>query len=241
MDLEQIANRHGWTDEEARIRNGICEIGKLCYSRNLIAGADGNISAKLRDDTIIITPPGAMKGFLSPEQLAHVDMSGRPVDNGPHGSSETGIHLVAYQERPDVRAALHCHPPYAVALSVAGIDMQMPVIPEVVVTIGGIPTTPVATPGTSELGESIREVVRCSDTLVMSNHGSLTLGANLLDGFKKLDMLEHTAQILYFAHTVKGGLEPMSEEAVRKMLEVREVLGVTGPNTLQNRCGLPPR
>ena len=60
MDLEQIANRHGWTDEEARIRNGICEIGKLCYSRNLIAGADGNISAKLHDDTIIITPPGAM-------------------------------------------------------------------------------------------------------------------------------------------------------------------------------------
>lgn len=241
MDLDELANTHGWSDEEARIRNGICEIGRICYSRNLVAGADGNISCRLRDGTVIITATGSMKGFLNPQQLAHVDMSGQAVDGGPRCSSETGIHLVSYKERPDIGAVMHCHPPYAVALTIAGVDMQTPVIPEVVVTIGGIPTTPYATPGTAELGESIREIVRCSDTLVMSNHGSVTLGSNLLDAFKKLDMLEHTAQILWMAHVARGGLEPLPEDAVSRLLETRTSLGVSGPNTLQNRCGLPPQ
>jgi L-fuculose-phosphate aldolase len=231
-------NDHGWSDEEARLRNSICEIGKLCYSKNFIVGADGNISARLNDGTILITPAGAMKGFLSPQHIAHVDMQGQPVDDGPSASSETGIHLVSYQERPEMRAVLHCHPPHAVAMTVAGIDMQLPVIPEIIVTIGGIPTTPFATPGTPELPESIRKVVRCSDTLVMQNHGSVTVGTNLLDAFKKLDILEHTAKILWLAHTVKGRLDPLPAEAVQKLLATRTALGVSTTNTLENRCGL---
>jgi L-fuculose-phosphate aldolase len=195
----------------------------------------------MADDTIIITPAGAMKGFLQMEQLAHVDMQGNVIGPPAKNSSETGIHLVCYQERPDVKAVLHCHPPHAVALSVAEIDMQMPIIPEMIVTIGGIPTTPFATPGTSELGESIRETVRCSDTMVMRNHGSVTLGHNLLDAFKKLDMLEHTAHILWLAHTARGGLKPLPDEAVRKLLETRTMLGLGGLNTLENRCGLDGR
>ena len=239
MDLDTIASRFGWTDEEARARNSICEIGKLCYQRGLISASDGNISVRLSDDTVIITPAGGMKGFLQLEQLARIDLDGRKVGGPGEQSTETGIHLTCYRERPDIRAVLHCHPPHAVALSVAGIDMQQPIIPEMVVTIGGIPTAPFATPGTSELGESIREIVRCSDTVVMRNHGSVTIGPNLLDAFKKLDMLEHTARILWLAHTARGGLEPLPPEAVKKLLDTRAQLGLTGRNTLENRCGLP--
>ncbi len=241
MNLEEIAGRHNWSDEELRARRSICEIGKICYERNLISASDGNISVKMSDDTIIITPAGGMKGFLQLEQLARINTAGEVIGAPAKSSSETGIHLVCYHERPDIRAVLHCHPPHAVALSVAEIDMQMPIIPEMIVTIGGIPTTPFATPGTSELGESIREIVRCSDTMIMRNHGSVTLGNNLLDAFKKLDMLEHTARILWLAHTARGGLEPLSDDAVRKLLDTRAQLGLGGLNTLENRCGLPRR
>jgi L-fuculose-phosphate aldolase len=185
---------------------------------------------------VLITPAGAMKGFLSPENIAHVDMSGKVVDNGPRASTETGIHLVSYKERPDIRAVLHCHPPHAVALTLAGIDMQIPLIPEIIVTIGGIPTAPFATPGTDELPESIRGIVRCSDTVVMQNHGSVTLGSNLLDAFKKLDMLEHTAKILWLANCV-GTVKPLDPQAVAKLLGTREKLGIRSVNTLENRCG----
>lgn len=226
------------TEEERRLRQALCRIGELCYQRSYIVGADGNLSARLSDGSILITPAGAMKGFLEPHHLAHIDIEGNVIDGGPRCSTETGIHLVAYQERPDVRAVVHAHPPHAVALTIAGVDMQMPIIPEVVVTIGGIPTAPYGTPGTPELPESIRALVRCSDTMIMKNHGSVTLGQNLMDAYKKLDMLEHTARILWLAHTVKGGLDPLPAEDVRKLLETRRLLGIEGKNTLENRCGL---
>ena len=238
MSIQEIAERFGSSDEEARLRNAICEIGGLCYQRSYIVGADGNLSARLSDGTMLITPAGAMKGFLSPRNIAHVDMRGESVDDGPKCSSEVGIHIVSYEERPEMKAVLHCHPPHCVAMTVAGIDLQVPIIPEIVVTIGGIPTTPYATPGTDELPDSIRDVVRCSDTLVMKNHGSVTLGTNLLDAYKKLDMIEHTARILWLAHAVRGGIDPLPDEAVKKLLETRHALGLSTLNTLENQCGL---
>ena len=227
-----------WGDEETRLRQGLCRIGALSYQKGYIVGADGNLSARLRDGTILVTPAGAMKGFLEPQHIAHVDLEGRVLDGGPRPSTEIAIHLVSYAERPDVEAVIHTHPPHAVALSIAGVDMQLPVIPEVIVTIGGTPTTAYATPGTSELPESIRAVVRCSDTLIMRNHGAVTLGGNLMDAFKKLDMVEHTARILWLVHALKGSVEPLPAEAVRKLLETRRLLGIQSTNTLENRCAL---
>jgi L-fuculose-phosphate aldolase len=237
MDSAGINAELGWSEEEGRQRQAICRIGALCYERNFIVGADGNISVRLTDGSVLVTPAGAMKGFLAPQHLAHIDLDGNLLDDGPKPSSEVAIHLVAYKERPDVRAMCHAHPPHAVALTIAGIDLQTPIIPEIIVTIGGIPTAPYGTPGTAELPETIREIIRCSDTLIMKNHGSVTVGANLMDAYKKLDMLEHTAKILWLAHVVKGGLEPLPPADVAKLLATRQALGIETKNTLENRCG----
>jgi L-fuculose-phosphate aldolase len=231
-------NRMAWSEEETRLRAAICKIGALCYQKGYIVGADGNLSARLSDGSILITPAGAMKGFLEPHHLAKIDLDARVLDGGPSPSSEVGIHLVSYRERPEMRAVLHTHPPHAVALTIAEIDLQMPIIPEIIVTIGGIPTAPYGTPGTEELPESIRALVRCSDTLIMKNHGAVCLGTNLMDAFKKLDMVEHTARILWLAHTVRGGITPLPPEAVQKLLATRGTLGITTKNTLEGRCGL---
>ena len=72
----------------------------------------------------------------------------------------------------------------------------------------------------------------------MKNHGAVTLGTNLMDAFKKLDMIEHTAKILWLAHVARGGLEPLPTEAVDKLLATRRKLGIETTNTLENRCGL---
>ena len=137
-----------------------------------------------------------------------------------------------------MKAVVHAHPPHAVAMTIAGIDLQAPIIPEVVVTIGGIPTAPFATPGTSELGDSIRDILKCSDTVMMTHHGSVTLGANLLDAYKKLDMIEHTARILWMAHAI-GHVKPLDPERVRLLLETRAKLGIDTQNTIESDCGLP--
>jgi L-fuculose-phosphate aldolase len=71
----------------------------------------------------------------------------------------------------------------------------------------------------------------------MQNHGSVTLGTNLLDAFKKLDMLEHTAKILWLANCV-GTVKPLGAEAVAKLLDTRRKLGIRSVNTLENQCGV---
>jgi L-fuculose-phosphate aldolase len=230
-----VSTTRAWSEEETRLRKALCEIGRLAYAKGYIVGADGNLSARLADGTLLITPAGAMKGFLEPHHLARIDMRGEVVDGGPSASTERAIHLVVYAERPEMRAVVHAHPPHAVALSIAGIDLSAPFIPEIIVTIGGIPTAPFGTPGTPELPESIRAIVRCSDTVIMKNHGSLTMGTNLLDAFKKLDMVEHTAKILWLARCV-GHVEPLARENVEKLLATRKALGVETTNTLENRC-----
>ena len=201
-----------WDDEETRLRMGLCRVGRLAYQRGLITGSEGNLSARKRDGTLLITPSGAMKGFLEPRHIAHVDRRGNALD-GARGSTEIRIHLTAYEERSDVHAVVHTHPPHAVALSIAEIDQTLPVLPETVVTTGGTPTAPYATPGTEELPDSIREIVRCSDTVILKNHGALTMGSNLMDAYKKVEMLEHTARILWLAHVVRGGIDPLPPEA----------------------------
>jgi L-fuculose-phosphate aldolase len=235
--VNEYAAQRGWSEEEQRLRRAICEIGKLAYAKGYIVGADGNLSARMSDGTILITPAGAMKGFLEPQHLAHIDLQGNVVDGGPKASTERAIHTVVYAERPEMKAVVHAHPPHAVAMTIAGIDLQQPFIPEIIVTIGGIPTAPFGTPGTQELPESIRAIVRCSDTVVMKNHGSVTMGTNLLDAFKKLDMVEHTAKILWLARCVGMELKPLDPDKVARLLATRGPLGVRTVNTLENQCG----
>jgi L-fuculose-phosphate aldolase len=237
-DATQAPVGRSWSEEEARLRKAICEVGSLCYQRNFIVGGDGNLSARMTDGSILITPAGAMKGFLAPHHMAKVDLDGNVLDAGPGPSSEVGIHLISYRTRADVRAVVHAHPPHAVAMTIAGVDLRTPVIPEVITTIGGIPTAPYATPGTHELADSIADIVGCADAVLMKNHGSVTLGSNLMDAYKKLDSLEHTAKILWLAHCVGGSVEALGEEEVRKLLATRQSLGITGRNVLENRCGL---
>src|SRR5262245_50207705 len=77
-----------WSEDETRLRGALCRVAALCYQKGYIVGADGNLSARMADGTVLVTPTGAMKGFLEPHHLAHVDLDGRVLDAGPRPSSE---------------------------------------------------------------------------------------------------------------------------------------------------------
>ncbi len=210
-------------DEEA-LRAELCRVGALAYERGYICGTEGNLSARLSDGTLLVTPAGAMKGFLEPEQLVRLDRAGRVLGRGQPPSTELGIHLVCYAEREDVRAVVHAHPVHAVALSVAGIDLEQPLLPEVVVTLGGVPTAPYATPGTSELAESLRALVRRRDAVLLKNHGVVTVGSGPLAAFQKLETVEHFARVVCLAHALVERVEPLPDAALRELLESRRRL-----------------
>lgn len=194
----------------------ICEIGRRMHARNLIAGADGNLSSRLGEDTFLVTRSGVSKGYLTPADIVVADAQGAKLEGEGKVSSEFYTHLAAYEERPEAQAVVHAHPPVATALTLAGVSLTEPVLPEIVMNMGGIPTCPYATPGTREGAASIRDYIRQCDTVLLDRHGALTIGDSLLDAYHKLERLEHAALMLWHARCL-GPVAPLTQEQVAKI------------------------
>src|SRR5919201_1669079 len=155
---------------ELALREEIVRIGKLMHQKNFVAAADGNLSARLDANRLLVTPSGFSKGFLNPDQLLIVDLNGGKVGANFGGareltpSSEIRLHLECYRQRTDVGAVIHAHPPYA-------------------------------TPASPEGPEMIRALIPQYDALMLDRHGSLTVGKDLWQAYMRLERLEHSAQV----------------------------------------------
>lgn len=229
-----------WGHEQQQ-REEIVRIGRLMYDKGFISATEGNLSVRLGPERILITPSGVHKGFLEADQLLVVGADGRPVGSyGPAGrqrkpTSELPMHLEAYRQRPDIRAVVHAHPPHAIALSIAGIPISDCLIPEVVVLLGVIPTTPYATPSSDENAFVIRRLIRCHDALVLYRHGTLTVGESLWQAFMRLETVEQSARIgVQLAQL--GVRNPLSAAEMRKLLALRQQMGLMRPGEAETFC-----
>lgn len=211
---------------EYAIRREIVEIGRRMYDKDFVAATDGNISFRLSDDRILITPTGSCLGFLKHSELVLIGSDGSTRSPG-RPTSEYRLHLEVYQQRRDVQAIVHGHPPVCTAFSVAGETLDRCVLPEVVFTLGAIPTTPYGTPTTDEPPRMIREYIGSCDAMILDRHGTLTVGPTLLDAYYKLEKIEHTARIILTAKTL-GRVQVLSNEQVDKLLQARNDAGLTG-------------
>ena len=182
-------------EKYARLKEDIVEVGRRIYNLGFVAANDGNISVRVGDDEILTTPTGVSKGFMTPDMIIRVDMAGNKLEGELNPSSELKLHLEVYKQRPDVRAVLHAHPPVATAFAVAGIPLDKPVLPEIVISLGRIPIAKYATPSTEELPASVRPYLEDHDAVLLENHGALTVGSNLFNALFKMEQIEHFAKI----------------------------------------------
>ena len=212
---------------EHELRREMVRVGRLMWERGYLAATDGNLSARLGANRLLVTASGVSKGFLSDEDLVIIRPDGEPLASyrgrSSHPSTEIAMHLEVYRQRPDVQAVIHAHPPLATAFSIAGVSLARCVIPEVIVTLGGIPTAEYATPGTDEVPESIQQAIGQYDAMILAHHGSLTVGETLWEAYLRLEKVEHTAQITLAAHQL-GQVKTLSPQAVEKLAEKRREL-----------------
>ena len=226
---------------EQHLRREIVRVGKLLYDKGLIVATDGNVSARLDANRVLATPSGLCKGFMEPEQLIVVDLDGNRA--GPANTanrhlkptSEMRMHLEAYRRRPDAGAVVHAHPPTTVALSIAGIDLAQCLIPEVIVTLGIVPTTQYAAPSSEENARAIRELIGSHDAIVLQRHGTLTVGRDPFDAFLKAESIEQMSRIAFMARLM-GASPTLPPEEVVKLVAQREALGLSRPADAQDFC-----
>ncbi|MEC8277553.1 MAG: class II aldolase/adducin family protein [Myxococcota bacterium] len=199
---------------ESAIRKQMIEIGQLCYQRNLLVAMDGNLSARLSSGHILCTKAGCHKGFLTDDDLVVIDQNGTMLRGSGRPTSEMAMHLAVYRARPDISAVVHAHPPLSIAFTVAGQSLAQCVLPEVVLTLGVIPTIPYATTGTELLAQKVGEAIVNHDAILMDRHGAVCAGTNLLEAFCRLETMEHTALITKTARDMGMVRSLPPEEAV---------------------------
>lgn len=219
MSVVTVGVDYQTSDELPAARAEVVEVCRLMHQRHLLAAGDGNVSVRIGAERLLVTPSGARKGFLRPEQLVLTDLEGRPLPEQPgRPSSELPMHLAVYALRPEVRAVVHAHPPCTIAHTVAGIGLDEPLMPEAAVELGEVFTLPYTTPGTDEVPAAVRAHLGQRVALVMARHGSITLGPTLAKAYDRLEVLEHAARISLMARQLApGGVRGLSPEQLAKL------------------------
>jgi L-fuculose-phosphate aldolase len=211
------------------IREQICDVCHKMWQLGWVAANDGNVSVKLEDGTFLATPTGISKSFMAPEKLVHIDKNGKIIEamEGYKPSSEIKMHMRCYEEREDVGAVVHAHPPVATGYAVANIALDEYSMIETVVAIGSIPVTPFGTPSTYEVPEAIAPYLGEHDVVLLQNHGALAIGSDLLTAYYRMETLELFAKISLNAHLL-GGAKEIPREKIDKLIDMRKGYGVTG-------------
>lgn len=231
---------------EQRLREEVVRVCRLLWEKGYLSASDGNVSVRLSDNRLLTTPTGLSKGFLQPEQLVITDLAGQkvrtfdPLSRDLAPSSELRLHLEVYRQRADVQAVVHAHPPRTIALSIAGIPVAACLLPEVVLSLGTIPTTEYATPATAEGPAVIRDLIADHDALVLQRHGTLTVGRDLWEAYLKQEKVEHAAEITMWLRLL-GRDRPMSSDQVAKLLQASGASSPASPGrerAVCEACGL---
>lgn len=209
------------------VRREICEVGRRIYQRGYVAANDGNISVRVSEDRVLCTPTGVSKGFISEDMLCICDLEGRQVAGHLKISSEIRMHLEIYKLRSDIHAVVHAHPPTATGFAVAGIDLTQCILPEVIVSLGGIPLAAYGTPGGPEIFEPMRPLLVEYDAVLMANHGVVTLGRDVMDAHFKMETVEHFARIALVAHQL-GSVKTLDPKHVGELIDLRQRFGIVG-------------
>jgi L-fuculose-phosphate aldolase len=221
--------------DEQTARREIVRVGQLMYERSYVVSSDGNVSVRLDDGRIVATPTMTSKGRMTEDSLAITDMQGKSLNNRK-ASSELAMHLLIYQERPDVKAVCHAHPPHGTAFAVAGLAIDQPILSEVILTLGCVPLAEYGTPSTEELTEAMRPLIKHHNALLMANHGAVAYGADIWQAFDRLETLEHTAKIAILARLL-GGSRNLPADAIEKLINVREAAGYLSEDARCQACG----
>ncbi len=222
---------------EQQFREDIVQIGRLMFEKDWIAASDGNITVRLPDGKILATPAGMCKGMLNTADLILCDLDGRKIAGDREPTSEMGMHLTIYRMRPDALAVVHAHPPVATGFAVAGRELNLGLLPEVIVGLGSVPLAEYGTPGTPALSQGMLPYLGKYDALLLANHGAVAWGETVFQAFFRMEKVEHFARVTLVAELL-GGARALPRAEIEKLFAARARYGVKSQSRFEPGCPL---
>jgi ribulose-5-phosphate 4-epimerase/fuculose-1-phosphate aldolase len=206
-------------EDDHALRTEIARVSRELYKRGLTCSTGGNISCRA-GDIVLISKTNTSFSRLKPEEILACDLSGKPLEEG-RPSREVGFHAAIYQQRPSVRAVVHLHSPYAIALGAFSLndrDVLPPCTYGAVVRVGRVPMVGFHRPGQPDLIRGITDELRNAENAVyLAKHGIITFAEDLYQACDIAEEFEQNAKI----YVVTGGkvplLDPREVDRLRKM------------------------
>jgi ribulose-5-phosphate 4-epimerase/fuculose-1-phosphate aldolase len=184
--------------EATRARDEMTAIGKSLFDRGLTAGATGNLSARLSDGSVLMTPTNVSLGGLEPDRLSLVDGDGRHL-SGDKPTKEAFLHRCMYCERPTAGGVVHLHSTHAVAVSILAdvdpADVLPPLTAYYVMRVGTLPLIPYHAPGDAALALAVKAEAGRHHAVLLANHGPVVAGKTLREAQFACEELEETAKL----------------------------------------------
>ncbi|WP_010479630.1 aldolase [Thermococcus zilligii] len=173
----------------------LIKYSRKAHERGLTAAFGGNLSVRV-GNLVLIKSTGSVMDDMTAGQIASVTLDGN-VLSPVRPSSEYRLHLEVYRKRPEVRAVVHLHPPYAIAAS-SILKGELPIItPEAEIYLRRIPVIPFKPAGSVELAKSVAEGLGEVDAVLMERHGIVTVGRTLREAFYKAELVEESSKLWY--------------------------------------------
>ena len=191
--------------KESEDRKEVIEFCRRLYDKGHMPGIDGNVSMRLDSDRAIVTPAGVSKGRVTEDQLVLMSISGEQLKGDMKPSSETPMHLAAFQHRPEVGAVIHAHSPNAVAWSMTHRPLDTRYTPFAHHHLGAVGMIPYITPATAKFHCAVTEQMKSGyKAMLLASHGAMVVGTDMHEAFVTIDLLEAYCGMLIKALTLGG-------------------------------------
>ena len=188
----------------ASVKVAVLGAAKTLHARGLVEGTAGNVSGRVDDGTVVLTPSSLDYTDMTLDDLVVVSADGEKVAGDRSATSEKALHLACYRDHPEVGGVVHCHARHASMFAVARRPIPA-VVDEFVIYIGGdVPVCDYEPSGSDELGDEVARKVKDRSAALMANHGMCTVGKNVQDALHNALVVEHNAEIIWGAAALGG-------------------------------------
>jgi L-fuculose-phosphate aldolase len=182
---------------------------KKMLEEGLVEGTSGNISGRLPDGLVCLTPSSVPYDTMSLEDLVVVDLDGAVVDGHRSPTTEKDLHLSALRRYPELGAVIHTHAVYATMFALAHEPIPA-VIEEVVVYVGGdVPCCEYKGTGTADLGDEVAAHLAERGAALLANHGLVTCASSPEKALHNAALVERTAKIVWGARAMGATIHPL--------------------------------
>lgn len=192
--------------DEAAARAAVLAAAQGMVGHRLTSGTSGNVSARLGDGRIVITPSGLPYPEMGLDDLVIITPAGEPDRPAPGRvpSSESQLHCACYQAFPEIGAVLHSHSPFATMFAAARQPVPA-VIDEAVLFLGGdIPVAEYALSGSAQVGDNAVRVLADRASALLASHGLVAIAASPAQALHYAVVAEHCAQVAWGARALGG-------------------------------------